>query len=179
MNLLSKLFGLLGRAIFGVGFTYLVEVVRPDGSIDHAQTELVHNLVPTEGLNHILGVTFKGVTQVTSWFLAPFEGNFTPLANSTAANLPAAATECTAYAEGTRQAFTSGAVAGGSIDNSASRAQFTLNADKTIYGAWLTSAAAKGATIGVCVSAVKFGTPKVLSNGSVLQLTAGLTATST
>ncbi len=158
-----------------VGVNYLVEVIRNGRVID---TEVVHNLVPTEGLNHFLNVEFKGTTQVLSWYLAIFEGNYTPTAADTAAALPAAATECTAYDEATREAFVAGTVAGGIVDNTASRAEFTMNATKTIYGAFMTSAPAKGATTGVVVSSVRFSAAKSLVATDVLRVTAGVTMTS-
>lgn len=157
------------------GLTYLVEVIRDGVVIDR---EEVHNLVPTQGLNHILNVEFKSTTQVTAWYLAIFEGNYVPTSADTAAALPAAATECTAYAESTRVLFVGGTVAGGVLDNSASRAEFTMNAAKTIYGAFMTSAPAKGATTGVVISSVRFSAAKNLVATDILRITAGMTLTS-
>lgn len=158
-----------------VGFEYHFEAWLHDVLVDEWDE---HNLVPLEGLVHILGVTLKGVTQVTQWYLLIYEGNYVPISGDTGATFPGSATESTAYAESTRQAFVTGSTAGGTCDNTASPAQFTMNADKTIYGGAIVSAAAKGNTTDVLLSAVKFSTPKVLSNGTVLKVTAGLTATS-
>lgn len=157
------------------GFTYLVEVVRDGRVID---SETVHNLMPAEGLNHVLGVTFKGESQVTSWFVGLFEGNYTPVAGDTAASFPGSATECTAYSEATRRALTLGAIAAGSADNTGSRAEFTMNANKTVYGGFVTSASAKGATTGTLISAVRFASAKSLSSDDVLRVTAGFTLAS-
>jgi len=157
------------------GFRYLVEVLK-GGEV--VESEWISNLVPTEGLNHFLTTEFKGTSQVGTWYIGIYEGNYTPSAGVTAATLPAAATESTAYAETTRVAFVPGTVAAGALDNSASRAEFTMNATKTIYGGFMSSSSAKGATTGVLVSAVKFSSPKVLDSGSVLRITAGFTLTS-
>jgi hypothetical protein len=157
------------------GITYSVEVIRDGTVID---SEVVHNLVPIEGLNHILGVEFKGVTQVLTWYLGIFEGNYTPTSADTAAAIVAGATECTAYGEATRVALVPGSIAGGAFDNVASKASFTMNATKTIYGCFLTSAPAKSATTGVLTSSVRFGTAKILNATDILQITAGMTATS-
>ena len=157
------------------GFLYLVEVLRNGIVVDR---ELVHNIMPTEGLNHVLNVVLKGSTQIGTWYLAPFEGNYTPIAGDTAAAFPAAATECTAYSESTRQQFVPGTVSAGALDNAASRAEFTFNATKTVYGGFMTGASAKGATTSVLLSAVKFSSPKSLDSGSVLRVTAGITLTS-
>lgn len=154
-----------------MGFRYLVEVVR-DGIV--VDSEVVDNLMPLEALNHVLGVTLKGTAQNASWYIGIFEGNFTPVGSEQAATIAAASTECTTYAETTRVPFTSGAVSGGSVDNSASKAEFTMNANKTIYGGFLVSTAAKAATSGVVLSAVRFSSPKVLESGAILRVTAGV-----
>lgn len=153
------------------GTAYLVELVAPDGTV--LNSEVVHNLIPTEGLNHIAGVVFKGATPAAAWYIAPYEGNYTPVAAVTAATAPAAATECTTYSEAARVLFNSGAVAGGALDNTANKAEFTFNAAKTIYGIFMTSASPKAATTGVVVSFVRFSSPKVCDVGSVLRVTAG------
>jgi hypothetical protein len=158
-----------------IGTEYLIEVIRDGAVID---SEVVHNLVPIEGLNHILGVEFKAVTQVATWYLAIFEGNYVPTSADTAAAIVAGATECTAYSGATRIALVPGTIAGGAFDNVASKASFTMTATKTVYGCFLTSAPAISATTGVLTSSVRFSTPKVLNATDILQVTAGMTATS-
>lgn len=153
------------------GFTYTVEVVDRNGNV--SQRETVHNLIPGEGLDHMMSVVFKGTAQVPTWFIALFEGNYTPVPTLTAATFPAAATECTAYTPTQRVEFVEGSVANGAVDNSASRAEFTFTSAKTIYGGVITSSAAKGSTTGVLISAVRFASPKVLDVGSTLRVIAG------
>lgn len=160
-----------------LGFTYTVDVLHPDGS--SSQAEVVHNLIPDEGLAHIMGVIFKGVTPAVSWSIALYAGNYTPTHDLVAADFPAVATEWTAYANTSRPTFTSGAVAAGALDNSASPALFVSTADnQTVYGGVLTSSSAKAAITGVLISAVRFSTPKVLGNGDTLRVTAGNSLTS-
>ena len=118
------------------------------------------NLIVNEGLNHILGVEFNGVTQIGTWYIGLFEANYTPVAGLTAATVTASATECIAYSEATRVAYVEAAAAAQSITNSASKATFTINATKTIYGAFLVSASAKSATTGTLFSASQFGASK-------------------
>jgi hypothetical protein len=152
------------------GFTYLVEVIK-DGVVTDSET--VHNLIPVEGINHMLGVTFKGASQVTSWYVGLFEGDYTPLPSDDAATFPGLATETTAYDETVREALTLGTVTGGVVDNSASRAEFTFNATKTVRGGFISSSSVKGGTTGVLISAVKFASPKSLDSGAILRVTAG------
>ncbi len=156
------------KSVFG--FNYLVEHLRGGVVID---SEITHNLNPVEGLNHMMGVTFKTVTQVSKWYLTLYEGNYTPTPDLTAAAFPALATESVAYTPASRVEFIEGVVAGGSIDNSASKAEFTFTANKTIYGGALLSSSVRGATSGVIISAVRFTSPKVLTSGDVLRVTAG------
>ena len=153
-----------------MGFTYVIEHIRDGVVID---AEKVHNIIPIEGLNHMMGVTFKAVTQVATWYLALYEGNYSPTSDLTAATFPALATETTAYTPASRVEFNEGAVAGGSVDNSANKAQFTFTAAKTVYGGAILSSSVRGAVSGVIMSAVRFPSPKVLAVGDVLQVTAG------
>lgn len=129
------------------------------------------NIVVNQGLDHALGVIFSSdtVTPVTAWYIGIFEGNYTPLATDTSANITANSTECIAYNEAARQAFVEGAVASQTIDNLASKATFTINAVKTVYGAFLVSNSAKSGTTGTLFSASRFGTQRdVIANDQLL-----------
>jgi hypothetical protein len=158
------------------GFGYLVEVIRPDGSVDETQSEVVHNLMPTEGMNHMLNTEFHAGAQVTAWYLGVYGANYTPTINDVASTFATVASEVTTlYDETTRVAFNEGAAANGAIDNSANRAEFTFNAAVNVYGGFISSAAAKGALTGVLGSVVKFASVKALEAGAVLRITAGFT----
>lgn len=136
------------------------------------------NIVVNEGLNSILGVMFNGATQITTWYIGLFEGNYTPVATVTAATITSASTECTAYNEATRVAYVEAAPSSQSITNSASRATFTINATKTIYGAFLASASAKSATTGTLFSAARFSSAKNVESADELLVTYSFTASS-
>ncbi len=136
------------------------------------------NLVVNEGLNALLDIMFHGSTQVSTWYIGVFEGNYTPVATVTAATITAAATECTAYDETTRQAYNEAASSSQSITNSANKATFTFNATKTIYGAFLASASAKSATTGTLFSAATFSSSKSVVAADQLLLTYTFTASS-
>ena len=136
------------------------------------------NIIPTEGLNHILSTVLAGGSQVLTWYLALFEGNVTPGASLTAATFTATTTECTAYDEAARVAFNEGAAAAGVIDNAANRAIFTMNATKTVYGGALLSASAKSATTGSLLAAARFATPRNVVDDDELSVRYTLTLTS-
>ena len=154
---------------------YHGKIVRDGKVIDEWDSP---NIVPTEGLNHILGVELAGTTQVTSWFLAPYEANSTPASTWSASNFTANSTESTAYTSSTRVAWTPGSASGGVISNSASPATFTFNATKTIYGAGLLSVSTKSATTGILFSASLFSSAKSVVNLDQLILTYSFTLTS-
>lgn len=136
------------------------------------------NLVVNEGLNSLLNVYMYASTQITSWYVGIFEGNYTPVATVTAATITAASTESTAYTNSTRPAYVPAAASSQSITNSASRASFVFNASKTIYGAFLVSASAKSATTGTLFSAARFSSSKNVESGDELLLTYTFTASS-
>jgi len=160
-----------------VGFKYDIRVFRPDGTEDESQREIgVHNLAPTEGLNHILDVVFKNGANFATWYIGLFSGNYTPVAGDTMATFPGAATEITAqYDESTRQEWVEGVIASGALDNVGTEAVFTFNADVTVRGGFMGSSSAKGATTGILISAVKFASPKAMTDGATLTVTAGFT----
>ena len=160
------------------GLIWTLRLTHADGRVED---EVVHNLIPQEGLTLQQGNTFLGTGQVTSWFIALYEGNYTPVSTLTAATFVAAATETTAYTSSTRIAFVPAAVSPGAIDNSASPANFVFNSvtDKIIYGGVITSSSVKGSGSGVLISAVRFASPKTCENGATLQVIAGNSLIST
>lgn len=158
------------------GFVYTVETIAPDGTV--VDVETVHNLMPTEGINHTLNATLKGGTAYSSWFVGVYEGNYTPVAGDTMATFPGLATESTAYTETNRVAWTSGTVSAGVVDNTGAKAEFTFNATKTIYGGFISSTPTKGSPAGVLLSVVRFASPKAMDAGSVLRVTAGFSMAS-
>ncbi len=154
-----------------IGFVYTVEHIRDGNVID---TEVVHNLVPDEGIEYILRGALLSGTPITSWSVAIFEGNYTPTTSVTAVTVTAASTECVSYSGTTRVGWT-GAYAAGTADNSASKAEFTMTADKTVYGAFLVSNNTKGGNTGTLLSIARFNSPKSLETTDILRITAGIT----
>lgn len=154
-----------------------VEHVR-NGEILSKTTD--RNTVTNEGLNALLDIMFSAGTQITNWYILIFETNTTPSTSTTYAT--PVFTECTTYDETTREAFVEAGAASQTISNSASRAEFTMNASKTIYGGALvgggSAPSTKGNTAGggkiFCAS--KFTESKVLVDDDVLRVTVTITA---
>lgn len=136
------------------------------------------NLVVNEGLNALLNIMFHGDTQISAWYIGLFEGNYTPVATVTAATITSASTESTAYDETTRVAYDEAAASSQAITNSASKATFTFNATKTIYGAFLASNSTKSGTTGTLFSAARFSSSKSVVDDDQLLLTYTFTASS-
>lgn len=149
------------------------EVAGNDGVWDVAP-----NLIPTEGLNHIIAVALAQGTQKSAFYLALFSGDVTVQSTWTGANFVTNATEVTAYT-GERQEWVDGSVAAGSVSNTASPAVFPFTGAATVRGIALLEAAAKGATTGVLIAASKLAAAKVMANEEELRAKYTLSATST
>jgi hypothetical protein len=139
------------------------------------------NVVTTEGLTYLLGSGLDGATQITSWYLALFEGNVTPGAGVTGATFAAACTEFTDYDEANRVLMIPGAVTA-SLSNTADRAVFTMSAgvsNQTIYGSGLLQSSVKAGVTGKCFSAARYATTRTgLNEGDELLVTFAATLVS-
>lgn len=158
-----------------VGGVFSGEIIRDGKVIEQFED---HNLVVNEGLDSLINIMLHAGTQITSWYIGLFEGNYTPVATVTAATIASAATESTAYNETTRQLYNNAASSGQSTTNSANKATFTINATKTMYGAFLISNSTKSGTTGTLFAAAAFSTAKSVVSGDQLLLTYTFTASS-
>ena len=134
------------------------------------------NLVVTEGLNHVLSSTFDGATQITAWYVG-LKNSGTVAAGDTMAS-HAGWTENVTYSQAVRQTLTLGTAAAGSIDNSASKASYSINGTATIAGAFIVSNSTKSGTSGTIYGAVDFGSARSVISGDTLEVTVTLTAAS-
>jgi hypothetical protein len=155
-----------------IGFKYEIEVVR-DGEV--VDSETVHNLIPDEGVAHILNAVLTGGTRYAAWYVGIFEGNYTPVVGDTMALFVAGAVESTPYTPATRPLWVPDPLSAGALTNTTTRAEFTMTTGKTIYGGFLSSSATKQATTGPLLSAARFSTAKVLIAGDILRVVAGIT----
>lgn len=164
--------GGLGGAVSVVG-KWSVECFDQDGNLKWRDE--FKNLVTNEGLNHLLDVTLSAATQNTTWYVGLTDGTPTAAAGDTMSS-HAGWTEVTAYSEGVRQTWTDGGVSGQSVDNSASKASYSINGTTTVGGAFLTSNSTKSGTTGVLYAVGAFsGGDKSLGSGDTLQVTATFT----
>lgn len=136
------------------------------------------NLVVTVGLNDSLTQHFKGSSYTAAWYVGLTDGTPTFAAGDTMDGAHAGWTEVTAYDEAVRQTLTLGAVAAGSVDNSASKATFTISTNSTtVGGCFIVTNSTKGGATGTLYSGGAFSAgDKSLDDDDTLAVTVTLTA---
>ena len=138
--------------------------------------ELNDNLIVTVGLNSLLTEYFKGSSYTAAWYIG-LKSTGTALAADTMSSHSSWAVNVT-YSESVRQTLTLGTPSAGSVDNSASKATFSINGTTTIFGAFLTSSNTKSGTSGTLYGVVDFGSSRAVISGDTLEITVTLTAAS-
>lgn len=138
--------------------------------------EIIPNLVTTVGRNDVLQQYYTGTTYTAAHFVG-LKGVGTVAAGDTMAS-HAGWSEVTSYDEATRQPLSMGTASSGSINNSASRADFTINATVSVAGAFIGTNGTKGGTTGVLVGAADFSQVRNLVDDDTLsvQITASIAA---
>jgi len=169
------------------------------GKCLHAAWEPTHNILPTEGLTWLVNVLFhditkpsipatgvpSSVTPTSVFYVYLFKGNVTPVAGDTAAaRLGAGGTyqECqdADYDEPltNRPSWVTADSTDGVITNEASKAHFVFAAGLTVYGAGLTTTAAKTDVSGKLVTGKRFDNPRPVISDDEIDVTYQITATS-
>ena len=134
------------------------------------------NLIPTEGLAHLLNVALGTTAKPAGLYLALFSGATAPAANWGAASFAAVASEIVSQTEGytaaTRPLWTPVNTNTGSIDNLASVASLTIAtaSQLNVTGAALLTNSTRGGTTGALVSASLYAAPRVFQNGDIYEL---------
>ena len=134
------------------------------------------NLIPTEGLVHILNVALGTTPKPASYHLALFSAAAQPAANWTAASFASTASEIVSMTEGyssaTRPTWTPANTATNSIDNMAAVAKVTMKtaSSLTVQGAAMLTNSSKGSTAGALISASKYAAPRVFQDGDTYEI---------
>jgi len=151
------------------GGVFYIECFAPDGQLKWK--EKASNLVVNEGLDYILGILLKGSVASDPWYVGLTSSTPTVAADDSLTGTHAGWTEVTAYTEGARQEFVDGALSSQSVDNSGSKASFSINADSTtIGGAFLADASATGANGTLLCVAAFDGGDKSADSGDTLEV---------
>ena len=134
------------------------------------------NLIPTEGLAHILNVALGTTPKPASYHLALFSAAAQPAANWTAASFASTASEIVSMTEGysaaTRPTWKPANTATNSIDNMAAVAKVTMKtaSSLTVQGAAMLTSSSKGGTTGALISASKYASPRVFQDGDTYEI---------
>lgn len=134
------------------------------------------NLIPTEGLAHILNVALGTTPKPASYHLALFSAAAQPQANWTAASFASTASEIVSMTEGyssaTRPTWTPTNTSTNSIDNMAAVAKVTMRtaSSLTVQGAAMLTNSSKGSTAGALISASKYAAPRVFQDGDTYEI---------
>ena len=157
------------------GGVFTVECRDKDGNLKWVEKS--KNLVVNVGLADMNTKYFKGVGYTAAWYIGIYGSAATndPAAGDTMAS-HAGWTEVTAYTNATRPAATFGNATTADpslIANSASPAQFLINASANVGGAFLTTGDLPGGSSGTLFSAADFAAPgdRVVQNGDTLNVT--------
>lgn len=136
--------------------------------------EKFSNLVTDEGITYLLQQAFKGVDYTAAWYVGLLN-NGAVLATSDTAALHAGWTEFTGYDETGRPVLDLGAMGVKTVNNSLSKAVFTVNADGVVAGSFLSTSSAKGLTSGVIYSEALFASGnKAVTSGGTLAVTCNI-----
>lgn len=156
------------------GTHYRVDCFGADGVLKW--TEEFDNLVVNTGLDDSLDKHLKGSSYTAAWYVGLTASSPTFAAGDTMSS-HAGWTEDQNYSESVRQTLTLGTVSAGSVNNSASKATFSMNATATIGGAFVTTSNTKGGTTGTLYGGGAFsGGNRAVVNGDTLQVTVTATA---
>ena len=183
MNLQHELAADLARERFDItdkGIYFPRQSVLAAGEyfdrINGGQWMRTPNLLPTEGLAHLLNVALGSTAKPAGYFLGLFSGAASPAANWRAASFAAAASEIVSLTEGytsaTRPAWTPANAATGAIDNLGAVASVTIAtaSQLNVTGAAMLTTNSRGGTTGALVSATKYAAARVFQNGDTYDI---------
>lgn len=159
-----------------IGFIYTIEHIGLDGKVK--SVDVVKNLIPTVGLNHILSVTLLTAAQYSNWYLGLYTEDRTPVPSDTLTTLIADCGESAAFGSASRQLVTFPAASAGSTSTSADPNIFTAASPVTITGGFIASGITIGSSSGLLISAAKFTSPKILEAGELLRVPVGISIAS-
>jgi hypothetical protein len=170
------------EAVSPAGY-YVTECYDKDGNLKWS--DYIKNVVTDQGRNHMLGVEFKSVTQVTAWYIGLISSVKGANSYATVANTDTQAShsnwgQCNGnnapnYSQTSLRQVTFANAASKAIASS-NAAVFSITGSGTVKGAFLTSNPNKsnagvGPTTGTLYSAGLFSAgDKVVSNGDTLNV---------
>ena len=163
--------------IEGVASTgaYTVECFDANGNLKWS--DVIKNLVVTQGKNNMLDEYFEGSGYTPAWYLGLVDGATSPTYNAAdTMGSHAGWSEFTSYSEATRPAPTWSAASSGSKATTAT--SFSISGSGTVAGAFMTTNSTKSGTTGTLYSAGNFtGGSRSVASGDTLNVTYTATLT--
>jgi hypothetical protein len=140
-------------------------------------TEIIKNTTTTSAHDYALDVCLKNGTSETAWYVGLIQTGATIASADTMAS-HAGWGEFIAYTGATRPTWTAGSISAGSVDNSASKASFGINAATAVGGAFLVAQNTKSGITGslYALGAFTGGDRTGLQSDDTLEVTATFTA---
>lgn len=158
----------INEGLARLGFIFTGEVVSPSGEVTYSRVD--HNLIPQSGIDHMAGLLRGTGTINSSWYVGVGATNYVPSSSTTAADLPGAVGESTAYTQATRPLWSNTYDGVSTIDNVNAKAEFTFSAATRLYSGFLSSASSKGSNAGILLSIARFSSPYDVPAGSTFRL---------
>ena len=155
------------------GFVFTGEVVSPEGEVICSWAD--ENIIPQSGIDHIIGLLRGTGTLNSSWYVGVGAANYVPTSATTAADLPVAAGETSAYSQATRPAWVDTYDGVSSVGNVDAKAEFTFTAATRLYSGFLCSSSGKGSNSGILLSIARFSSPYDIPAGSTFRLGISIT----
>lgn len=164
-----------GKANHGIGFSthYKIECFGADGK--EKWIEEFDNLVVDAGLDDNLDKYFKGSAYSAAFYVGLTDGTPTVAAADVMSSHVGWVT-VTPYSDTNDPGLTLGTVTSQSVDNSASKAVFNINATQTVGGAFVKDNNTKGGATGLLYGVGAFAADKAVTSGDTLNVTITLTA---
>lgn len=134
------------------------------------------NLVTIAGRNKYLDATLKTGSLSPSWFVGLKDS--VPAVAADTMSSHAGWLTLVPYSNATNPTFVPGVIANGSVDNSASKAVFNIDATATVGGAFICDSATKNGTTGILLGAGEFSTARSVISGDTLSVTVTCSTTS-
>ena len=157
----------------GIGALWHFECYKPNGDLRWELTE--SNIIVNVGLNDVLDQYLDEGTGPA--FFVGLKDTGVPVAADTMASHASWAT-ISPYSNGTNPQLLMGAAASQSIDNSAAKATFNINATDEIFGAFVTDNNVVDAATGLLFGVVDFAASRNVVNLDTLNVTVTVTSAS-
>lgn len=156
-----------------IGQIYTIECFDKNGN--QKWQDGFENIVVNSGLDHYLDATLKTGSVSPTWFVG-LKNAVPAVASDTISSKGFA--ELTPYSNATRPSLVLGTITVGAVDNSASKATFTINANATVAGGFLVNNNTKGGSTGVLLGAGEFTSARAVESGDTLTVQVNISMTS-